>query len=675
MPTISKSGISPLQQIKSEHITRVIDALSGLTPNTNIVISGSITASYFVGDGSRLTNIPLSGSNFDSSSLATTGSNTFIGDQNIQGGVSIDLTDSGVVESGSLAAGLGNYSSNSSVSFGSQNISDGFYSLSTGQGNESHGDHSHAQGGNCITQLNSNYSHAEGIETITIGNGAHSEGLRTRAIGDYSHTEGRHTTSSGYASHVEGENNISVDEFQHIQGKFNIPLSGSGAFIIGNGNDIGSRSNLLYASGSQLEITGSLKVTGSITSSYFLGDGSGLTNIEQNISSFTSNIIFNLNNNITSSNIIILSDSIGDQIGEWTYLFTEYLADNYPSYTVDLRFWDTSSLTYQPPQTFQSGSGINMINVYIGGASGQGVSYGNINFNSLFPVEPDLVMISYGHNDNYSSRDLYKTEYLLLTKKIKRTFLKSQIILLAQNPKESSQPTFGNGVLNALDINYLAGKEGYGFINIMQKFFDYGNYSELLTDGIHPNSSGSLLWANEIKKAFPKNNKSNSVYPKEKQETIFVPVTSFLSNSGSLSFIPKAGDMGIPYIPLDPTTVNSIFSSIMLPYHWETINVYVYWTTPTNATGTNVFFNSYSYFLDETVLAPTLGGGAFVTAPGGIANKIQKTQIYSYLGSGEYSLEVKNTPFSFSITRLGTNVNDTYTDNCQVLGVLFERRL
>lgn len=60
MTKISKSGIAPLQQIKSEHLIRIINALDGTAPNTTIEVSGSVTASYFVGDGSKLTNIATS---------------------------------------------------------------------------------------------------------------------------------------------------------------------------------------------------------------------------------------------------------------------------------------------------------------------------------------------------------------------------------------------------------------------------------------------------------------------------------------------------------------------------------------------------------------------------------------------------------------------------------------
>jgi len=80
MATISKSGINPNQLIKSEHLTRIIDAFNGLS-SVEIIISGSLktvsstlvdfTSAEFVtgsfkGDGSQLTGIPtgsVSGSN------------------------------------------------------------------------------------------------------------------------------------------------------------------------------------------------------------------------------------------------------------------------------------------------------------------------------------------------------------------------------------------------------------------------------------------------------------------------------------------------------------------------------------------------------------------------------------------------------------------------------------
>jgi len=80
-------------------------------------------------------------------------------------------------------------------------------------------------------------------------------GLSCIATGSYSHAEGLGTIASG--------------DYQHAQGAYNISSSLPSSFIIGNGTSAGNRSNLVFASGSTFQITGSLQVLGSITGSLF----------------------------------------------------------------------------------------------------------------------------------------------------------------------------------------------------------------------------------------------------------------------------------------------------------------------------------------------------------------------------------------------------------------------
>jgi hypothetical protein len=88
------------------------------------------------------------------------------------------------------------------------------------------------------------YSHAEGFNTLAFA-GAHAEGQQTQAIGAYSHAAGYSTTASG--------------SYQSVIGQFNVSSSAQSAFIVGNGTAVG-RSNLIFASGSQVQVTGSLMV-------------------------------------------------------------------------------------------------------------------------------------------------------------------------------------------------------------------------------------------------------------------------------------------------------------------------------------------------------------------------------------------------------------------------------
>jgi hypothetical protein len=84
------------------------------------------------------------------------------------------------------------------------------------------------------------------------------------------HAEGYSSIALGEASHAEGNNTAAFGNYQHVQGEYNLPSTNPGAFIIGNGyydsnTNVNVRSNLVYASGSSMQVTGSIDVKGTIT--------------------------------------------------------------------------------------------------------------------------------------------------------------------------------------------------------------------------------------------------------------------------------------------------------------------------------------------------------------------------------------------------------------------------
>jgi len=157
---------------------------------------------------------------------------------------------------------LFNIFDNSGVKQGSNTTADGFASHAEGIATQALNSYSHAEGQYTLAsgfashaegngnQSSGVSSHAEGNGTISSGNSTHSEGQGTQAIGDYSHAEGRYTKT--------------VDTAQHAQGQYNLAVSGAGAFILGNGIDDSNRSNLIFASGSSVQVTGSLDITGNL---------------------------------------------------------------------------------------------------------------------------------------------------------------------------------------------------------------------------------------------------------------------------------------------------------------------------------------------------------------------------------------------------------------------------
>tara|TARA_R110000868_G_scaffold119343_7_gene316169 strand:- start:2186 stop:4924 length:2739 start_codon:yes stop_codon:yes gene_type:complete len=182
---------------------------------------------------------------------------------------------------------------------GTNTIASGLYSHAEGDYAKSIGSWSHAEGS--YTSASGNYSHAEGGSTLASGPYSHAEGLTNNSLGPWSHAEGQSTISSGTGSHTEGLYTTALGNFQHVQGQYNITSPFQSAFILGNGTSDGSRSNLIYASGSQVQISGSLTV------------GSGSSTVAPTYG-FTPNLAIGLPTGSTGA-VINLSNTRGIIVG------------------------------------------------------------------------------------------------------------------------------------------------------------------------------------------------------------------------------------------------------------------------------------------------------------------------------------------------------------------------
>jgi hypothetical protein len=214
-------------------------------------VANLITTSSFNTFTSSVNSTTQSLNNFSASvngktgSYATTGSNTFTGTQTLNA---------------SFVQGLFGGAGATGVSAHAQ----GYYT-------EARGEYSHAEG--LTTLASGTCSHAEGTNGTAGGSFSHAEGNYTQANGAYSHAEGNNTQALGVGAHSEGNYTIAKGNYQHVQGQYNITSSAQSAFIIGNGTDFDNRSNLVFASGSQFQITGSLTVNGNQTITGSLNHG------------------------------------------------------------------------------------------------------------------------------------------------------------------------------------------------------------------------------------------------------------------------------------------------------------------------------------------------------------------------------------------------------------------
>jgi hypothetical protein len=257
-------------------INNFTSSINSFTSSINNKTGSFVTTSSFNNFTSSINNFTSSINNI-TSSFATTGSNTFNGNQTINGSL--------LNGSSTQAIGL------SSHAEGLLTIASGSYSHAEGGATQATGSLSHAEGD--TTRAVGYAAHSEGTSTVALGQSSHAEGNSTISIGLGSHAEGLSTIANGNYSHAEGEGTIASGSAQTVMGKYNKQNNTSSLFIIGNGTDNSNRNDLVLFNTSSVEISGSLIVNNQTLpaiNTLILNTQTGSFTTTSSFNSFTSSI-------------------------------------------------------------------------------------------------------------------------------------------------------------------------------------------------------------------------------------------------------------------------------------------------------------------------------------------------------------------------------------------------
>lgn len=228
-------------------------------------------------------------------------------------------------------------------------------------------------------------------------------------------------------------------------------------------------------------------------------DVRAITAAEAGIDS-TQRLMAVLRNETADSSVLFVGDSTGNEPTEWIYLLTGLVAAQWPRWTVNYRLWNGTSSTYDPAVTIQAGTGPRTLTIYNASIAGTRTDswLGSRADAALFTLDPKMVVVSLGHNEQDIAPSVWHGRYAALTEEISLRLPGADLLLILQNPAT------GNARQQARAEIYreIAARRGYGLVDVQQAFLDTGNAAGLTLDGIHPNPAGSALWAATVAKAF-----------------------------------------------------------------------------------------------------------------------------------------------------------------------------
>jgi lysophospholipase L1-like esterase len=195
-------------------------------------------------------------------------------------------------------------------------------------------------------------------------------------------------------------------------------------------------------------------------------------------------------------NIVVVGDSTGDEPDEWVFLLTLELARLYPGYSVNYYLWNRRSPGWPSiPWVIQQGApGNHALNIWNMSVSGSRENYGLTYAESVIvPKEPDLLFVSYGHNDG-DDTVRFRWGIQSLVETVAAQSPQTEILLIAQNPET------GNSYqqAHAAELAQLASEEHVGLVDVLGAFEATGDPSAYVRDGMHPTVGGSYLWMNTV---------------------------------------------------------------------------------------------------------------------------------------------------------------------------------
>lgn len=191
--------------------------------------------------------------------------------------------------------------------------------------------------------------------------------------------------------------------------------------------------------------------------------------------------------------------STGTVFKKWTRKLAEFLAANYPAYTVNYYSW--SSTAYNSPETIQVGTAGKTLHFYNAAVAGTQPLYlmGQYFDAAYAPRQADLLILNHGHNtDNNVPASTHMGMDLAVMYTMLQRHPNAGAIIVSQNPLRDND----NGTPRSAGARQAAIASGFSLVDVFQLFQNAGKPTGWYMDNIHPNATGDSKIFDLVKNLF-----------------------------------------------------------------------------------------------------------------------------------------------------------------------------
>ena len=204
--------------------------------------------------------------------------------------------------------------------------------------------------------------------------------------------------------------------------------------------------------------------------------------------------------------ILWVGDSTSDATDEIAGLMADSLGGLLPLVRVEYVAWSDGGSSWPATTVRQAGDGSHgTLTVYNCSVGGKEPHYFLAPYFDamIAAVQPDLVFINLGHNENTAAADpFWHDDLLALGETITAYCPRAEVVVTTQNPRTDSSAS-ASAQRRAM-TSRIAKMRGWGCIDTYRRFVlpDGSVDTSLMTDGTHPNASGEALMWDEIQRHF-----------------------------------------------------------------------------------------------------------------------------------------------------------------------------